>query len=116
MVDFVAGFLSAWILRSLLERRLRQPLRRGGNPPPPGRKPAPPAGPPEQPLTAQLIRYWAQEKDQVRRALWLDDPIRFDEGQTQRGNDNGGPTAPKLPIKPQPRPQGDTPNPPPAEP
>ena len=34
---------------------------RRGNPPPPGRKPAPPAGPPEQ-------------------------PIRFDEGPTQRGN------------------------------
>jgi hypothetical protein len=133
MVDFVAGFLSAWILRSLLERRLRQPLRPGSNPPPPGRKPTPPAGPPEQPLAAQLIRYWAWEEDQVRRALGLDDPIRFDEGQTQRGNDNGGPTAPKLPIKPQPtgghlvregqmwggyqpRPQGGTPNPPPAEP
>ena len=45
--------------------------RRGSNPPPPGRKPAPPAGPPEQPLTAQLIRYWAWEQEQVRRA-WLD--------------------------------------------
>ena len=28
MIDFVAGFLSAWILRSLLQRRLS---RRGGN-------------------------------------------------------------------------------------
>jgi hypothetical protein len=82
MVDFVAGFLSAWILQSLLGRRLRQPLRRGSNPPPPGRKPAPPAGPPEQPLAAQLIR--------------------MDECQTQRGNGNGGPTTPKAPIKPQP--------------
>jgi hypothetical protein len=132
MVDFVAGFLSAWILRSLLKRLLRQPRRRGSNPPPPGRKPAPPAGPPEQPLTAQLIRYWAWEQEQVRRA-WLDDPIRLDEGQTQRSHGNGGPTTPRLPIKPQPtgghlvregqmwggyqpRPQSGTPNPPPAEP
>lgn len=100
MVDFVAGFLSAWILRSLLERRLRHPLRRGSNPPPPGRKPAPPAGPPEQPLQTQLIRYWAREEEQVRRALGLDDPIRFDEGQAQRGNGHGGPTTPKPSIKP----------------
>jgi hypothetical protein len=96
MVDFVAGFLSAWILRSLLERRLRQldrdiaiARRRGSNPPPPGRKPAPPAGPPEQPLAAQLIRYWAWEEELVRQALR--------DGY-------------------QPRPQGGTPNPPPAEP
>jgi hypothetical protein len=162
MIDFVAGFLSAWILRSLLERRLRQPLCRGSNPPPPDRKPAGPAGPPdvcwmrsfthectnpptgapplklrrketppavppEQPLQAQLIRYWAREEEQVRRLIrywaweqeqvrraWLDDPIRFDEGQTQRGNGNGGPTTPKPPIKP--RPQAGTPSPPPSEP
>lgn len=43
-------------------------------PPPPGRKPA---------------------ADQS--------PIRFDEGTTQRGNGNGGPTTPQPPIKPQPR-------------
>ncbi len=121
MIDFVAGFLSAWILRSLMEQKLRQIGRRGSNPPPPSRKPAPPAGPPEQLLTAQLIRYWAWEQEQVRRA-WLDDPIRFDEGQTQRGNGNGGPTTPKPPIKPQPhggyqpRPSNRTPNPPPSEP
>jgi hypothetical protein len=45
--------------------------RRGSNPPPPGRKPAPPAGPPEQPLQAQLIRYWRWHADQVDRA-WSD--------------------------------------------
>jgi len=49
--------------------------RRGSNPSPPGRKPAPPAGPPEQPLAAQLIR--------------------MDEGRTQRGFGNNGPTTPK---------------------
>ena len=71
MVDFVAGFLFAWCLRSLLDRGPRQVGRRGSNPAPRSRKPAPPAGPPEQPLTAQLIRYWAWEQEQVRRA-WLD--------------------------------------------
>ena len=173
--------------------------RRGSNPPPPCRgfnrggicpnlepplrllcKPLlaapPPAGPPEQPLTAQLIRYWAWEQEQVRQAwidpalgepwpedrkpappagppalpygwgagqlnppppapgmrrewlwspshmaecggpcweaqdprccdcgaLWRDVTIRMDEGQTQRGNGNGGPTTPKPPIKPRP--------------
>jgi hypothetical protein len=35
-------------------------------------------------------------------ALWRDVPIRLDEGRTQRGNGNGGPTTPKPPIKPQP--------------
>jgi hypothetical protein len=35
-------------------------------------------------------------------ALWRDVPIRMDEGQTQRGNGNGGATTPKPPIKPQP--------------
>ena len=71
MVNFVAGFLSTWFLRSLMERKLRQIGRRGSNPPPPGRKPAPPAGPPEQPAAAQLIRYWTWEQEQVRRA-WFD--------------------------------------------
>jgi hypothetical protein len=33
-----------------------------------GRKPAPPAGPPKQPLAAQLIRYWTWEQEQIRRA------------------------------------------------
>jgi hypothetical protein len=36
-------------------------------------------------------------------ALWLDVPLRMDEGQTQRGNSNGGPTTPKPPIKPKPQ-------------
>jgi hypothetical protein len=102
-------------------RRKEAPPAGPSEQPLPGRKPAPPAEPPEQPLTAQLIRYWAWEQEQVRRA-WLDDPIRFDEGQTQRGHGNGGPTTPKPPIKPQfhggyqPRPSNRTPNPPPSEP
>ena len=49
MVDFVAGFLAAWGLRSLLDRGLRQVGCSGSNPPPPGRKPATPAGPPAKP-------------------------------------------------------------------
>ena len=139
IVDFVAGFLFAWCLRSLLDRGLRQVGRRGSNPPPPDRKPAPPAGPPEQPLTAQLIRYWAWEQEQVRQA-WIDQalgepwpedrkpappagspeqPIRFDEGPTQRGHGHGGPTTPKPLIKPQPtgpRMVGDSIKPPPIKP
>jgi hypothetical protein len=89
MVDFVAGFLSAWILRSLMERRLSQPLRRGSNPPPPGRKPAPPAGPP-------------CSGGEITLAQWEAMHTHFVEGQTQRGNGNGGPTTPRPPIKPQP--------------
>jgi hypothetical protein len=30
------------------------------------------------------------------------DPVRMEEGRTQRGNGCGGPTTPKPPIKPQP--------------
>jgi hypothetical protein len=155
--------------------------RRGSNPPGPGRKPAPPAGPPE-PTTSDreewdmsskggslcfasviLSRLVGGELDEadvhwlaaylranstpppgrrhgwgpgqppapgMRReylwspsqmdecggpcweaqdprccdcgALWRDVPIRMDEGQTQRGNGNGGPTTPRPPIKPQP--------------
>jgi hypothetical protein len=52
--------------------------RHGSNPPPSGRKPAPP---PEQPLAAVLIRYQRWRDEQVRQALtdprlgepWLDD-------------------------------------------
>ena len=68
--------------------------RRGSNPPAPGCKPAATADPPQQPLAAQLIRYWAWENEQVRRAL--------SESEVQRGNGNGGPVTPKPPIKPQP--------------
>ena len=103
MVDFVAGFLFAWCLRSLLDRGLRQVGRRGSNPPPPGRKPAPPAGPPEQPLAVQLIRYWAWEQEQVRRAAAGQSLIHFDEGPTQRGNGNGAPATPKPDIIPKPQ-------------
>jgi hypothetical protein len=99
------GFAAGWICRTAFERRqfywLDYCRRRGSNPPPPGRKPAPPAGPPEQPLTAQLIRYWAWEQEQVRRAAAGQSPIRMDEGRVQRGNGHGGPTTPKPPIKPE---------------
>ena len=90
-----------FILRGMRRDMHPSPRRRGTNPPPSGRKSAPPAGPTEQPLTAQLIRYWAWEREQVRRAM-NDEPIRMDEGPTQRGNGNGGPTTPKPPIKPRP--------------
>jgi hypothetical protein len=66
LVAYLAGVVSVWLVASLVP-----PRRRGSNPPPPGRRPAPPTGQPEQPLTAQLIRYWAWEQEQVRRA-WFD--------------------------------------------
>ena len=78
LFGFVVGVNLAWVFMS---------LRRGGNPPP--------AEPPEQPLVAQLIRYWAWEDEQVRRAVAGQSP-------TQRSNGNGGPTTPKPPAKHQP--------------
>jgi hypothetical protein len=99
--------LLTWAVRvQFILRQMQRDLgyaprrRRGSNPPPPGRKPAPPAGQPEQPLQADLIRYWRWKGEQVWRAM-ADEPIRFDEGQAQRGNGHGGPTTPKPPIKPQ---------------
>jgi hypothetical protein len=70
---------------------------------------------------------------QFGRAALDADEVRLDEGQTQRGNGDGGPTTPKPPIKPQPtgghlvregqlwggyqpRPQAGIPSPPPSEP
>jgi hypothetical protein len=177
--------------------------RRGSNPPPPGRKPAPPAGPPDvhwmrsfthectnpptgaPPLKLRRQDNWkdeqvygsvvpaqvdlqpayaagvAAERDRLRADAkdWSSEALNaatgamiesyrrhtgqsealifynnakrilrdalgayFNEGQTQRGNSDGGPTTPKPPIKPQPhggyqpRPSNRTPNPPPSEP
>ena len=59
LFGLVVGVNLAWVFMS---------LRRGSNSPPPSRKPAPPAEPPEKPLVAQLIRYWAWKDEQVRRA------------------------------------------------
>jgi hypothetical protein len=201
LFGLVVGGNLVWVFMSLRRDghwREFKARRRGSNPPPPGRKPVPPAGPPEQSLQAQPIRCWGWQADQVARAwsslrlgqpwpedcepgipapppdvaaaidlrlardiaiasrkrglpiygwgpgrlsppppppgmrreylwspsqmaecggpcwealdprccdcgaLWRDAPIRLDEGQTQRGNGNGGPTTPKPPIKPQP--------------
>ena len=74
LLGLVAGSGLTWVFIELRRDgwwREFNARRRGSNPPPPGRKPAPPAGQPEQPLTAQLIRYWAWEQEQVRRA-WFD--------------------------------------------
>ena len=154
LVAYLAGVVSVWLVASLVP-----PRRRGSNPPPPGRKPAPPAGPrygwgPRQlnppPPAPGMRRVYLDQPSQMAEcggpcweaqdprycvcgALWRDVPIRMDEGQTQRGNGDGGPTTSKPPVKPeptgghlvregqmwggyQPRPQGGTPNPPPAEP
>ena len=74
LFGFVAGSGLTWAFLSLRRDGYWHEFntrRRGSNPSPPGRKPSPPACPPEQPLTAQLIRYWDWENEQVRRA-WLD--------------------------------------------
>ena len=86
LLGLVVGVNLAWVFMS---------LRRGSNPPPPSRKSAPPAGPPEQPLVAQLIRYWAWEHEQVLRAVAGQSP-------TQRSNGNSKPTMPNPPAKPLP--------------
>lgn len=69
--------------------------RRGSNPPPPSRKPAPPAGPPG----AQRIyrgAMWREKGSDV----WHPIGVTWEEGSTQRGNGHGGPSTPKPPIKP----------------
>ena len=118
MTDFLLAFLCGSVLTQIA-MSLRTP-RRGSNPPPPGRKPAPPAGPP-------------CNGGEITLAQWEAMRTPFTEGPVQRGNGNGGPTTPKPPIKPQPsggyltreglwlggyqpRPQLGTPNPPPETP
>jgi hypothetical protein len=74
LLGFVAGSGFIWAFMELRRDefwRKYNARRRGSNPPPLGRKPAPPAGPPEQPLQAQLIRFWGWQADQVARA-WSD--------------------------------------------
>jgi hypothetical protein len=100
MIDFVAGFLSAWILRALLERRLT-------------------AGPPD----AHWMRSFTHECTNPPTGA---PPLKLRRKEAP-------PTDVAAAIKPQPtgghlvreghlwggyqpRPQGGTPNPPPAEP
>jgi len=66
------------------------PYRRGSNPPPPGGKPAPPAGAP-------------CNGGEITLAQWEAMRTPFTEGPVQRGNGTGGPTTPKPNIisKPQ---------------
>jgi hypothetical protein len=68
VVSMLAGFAGGMAIAGWPRRR------RGSKPAPPGRKPAPPAGP----------------------------GPALTEGRVQRGQGNGGPTTPKPPIKPQP--------------
>ena len=112
---FVVGGNLVWVFMSITrDRHWREfnARRRGSNPPPPGRKPAPPA--------PGMRREWLWSPSQMAEcggpcweaqdprccdcgALWRDVPISFDEGRTQRGNSSGGPTTPKPPIKPKPQ-------------
>ena len=107
LLGLIAGSGLTWVFMELRRNgfwRGGYARHHGSSPPPPGRKPSPPARPPEQPLTAQLIRHWRCTLIRWRGPgpTRVDVPIRFGEGETQRGNGNGGPTTPKPPIKPQP--------------
>ena len=165
---WLADAITAWQLRDRYWREFNA-RRRGSNPPGPGRKSVPPAGPPKQPAYAagvaaerdrliadaenwssealnaatdamleayrrhtgrpETLIFYSNAKAILRDAL----SVYFNEDQTQRGHGNGGPSTPKLPIKPQPtgghlvregqpwggyqpRPRADSPNPPPSEP
>ena len=71
-IGFVMGATSGirfHFFRKLLSRR--GSTRRGGNPPPTGQRPAPPPDPPrpEQPLSADLMRYFNWRNEQIERAL-----------------------------------------------
>jgi hypothetical protein len=98
LFGLIAGSGLTWVFMSLRRDGFWREFgarRRGSNSPPPGRKPAPPAGPPEQPLTAQLIRYWAWEQEQVRRA-WFDPRMGEPWPEDHKPAPPGGQAAPTL--------------------
>ncbi len=84
--------------------------------------------------TGALLSYWAGWRARgdvmrIRGGVLGRPPLIFNEGPTQRGNGNGGPTTPKpqpaggrligpggVPIGYQPRPSRPGANPPPSEP
>ena len=70
--------------------------------------------------TGALLSYWAGWRARgdvmrIRGGVLGRPPLIFNEGPTQRGNGNGGPTTPK-PLGYQPRPSRPGANPPPSEP
>jgi len=77
LLGLVVGFNLGWVFTSLSRDAYWREFnaRRRGSNPLPSRKPAPPAGPPEQPAAAQLIRYKRWNDEQMRRA-WADPSIR----------------------------------------
>jgi hypothetical protein len=88
LFGLVAGSGLAWVFMELRRDgywREFNARRRGSNPPPPGRKPAPPCG-----------------GGEITLAQWEAMRTSFIEGSVQRGNGNGAPTTLKPPIKPQP--------------
>ena len=109
LIGFVGGaagfWLAGWICRGL-QRPMAPPrggycyLRRGSNPPPPGRKP--PAAPAPDWRRSFSHENFNRPDGPPPLKFRRSEPIRFDEGHTQRGNGHGGPSTPKPPIKPQP--------------
>jgi len=70
--------------------------------------------------TGALLSYWAGWRARgdvmrIRGGVLGRPPLIFNEGPTQRGNGNGGPTTPK-PLGYQPRPSRPGANPPPSAP
>jgi hypothetical protein len=65
LFGFMFGMFVTLLGAMLLPRRRRLSSGKDGI----GRGPAPLCRQPEQPLTAQLIRYWKWEDEQVRQAL-----------------------------------------------
>lgn len=88
--------LRAWV-SAQAERAKTKFFRRGSNPPPPSRKPEPPASPPAKPQPSGGRLIYEDRLDP------LELPVRLDEGRIQRGNRSGGPTGPKPKIIPKPQ-------------
>jgi hypothetical protein len=98
MTDRLAWFAMGAVFSLVLcgwpwHPRFRPYSRRGSNPPPPGRKPAPPAGPP-------------CNGGEITLAQWEAMRTHFTEGRVQRGNGNGGPSTEKPQIVAKPKPHG----------
>lgn len=131
-VAFCLGMATGWLITFQYSRRPRQ----GSNPPSPGRKPTPPAGPPSYgwglrqlpppPPAPGMRREYICNPAQMAEcggpcwetrdpsycvcgALWRDVPCQppaFTEGRVQRGQGNGGPTTEKPAIVAKPQPHG----------
>jgi hypothetical protein len=118
LFGLVAGSGLTWVSLSLRRDgywREFNARRRGSNPPPPGRKPTPQAGPPDWSRSFNHATNLIRIKEETTYGECTNPPtgapplklrrkeaprILFVEGNVQRGNGNGGPTTPKPPTLP----------------